>query len=230
MKRSTPTSRRQFLVLGGAATAGAAALAACSSTPVVQSSGTAASTVTPATAPTTTEAADLVTNSESILRTATSLEASIVAFYDKMLAAAYLTDPAAKSWARTIQSNHVAHVAALKDLTRSVGAKPYEKTNAQVDAFVIVPKLALADKARSAADLVSLAVELEEAAASTMTLAVGSLGLPSTRQSIMAVGAGDARHHAVWNLYGSNGDLASAAPDAMQSLRDALPSTASVDA
>ncbi len=119
---------------------------------------------------------------------------------------------------------------ALKDLTRSVGAKPYDKTNAKVDLLVIAPKLAQADKARSAAELVALAAGLEEAAASTMTLAVGSLGLPSTRQSIMAVGAGDARHHAVWNLYGTGGDLAAAAPDALQSLRDALPTTASVDA
>ncbi len=119
-------------------------------------------------------------------------------------------------------------MAALKDLTRSVGAKPYDKTNDKIDATVIVPKLAQADNAKSGADLVALAAGLEEAAASTMTLAVGSLGLPSTRQSIMAVGAGDARHHAVWNLYGAGGDLAAAAPDALQSLRDALPSTASV--
>lgn len=226
MKRNTPTpSRRQFLVLGGGAVAGAAALGACSSTPAVQSSGTVASTASPPTAPTTTESTDTATLTLSALRTATSLEASIVAFYDKMLAATYLPD-AAKTWARTIQANHKVHVTTLQDLTTKVGGKAYPGTNRQVDRVMIAPKLAQANATGSSTALVTLAGSLEETAASTLTLSVGSIGLPSTRQTVMTVGAADARYVSVWNLFGSGGDLTVAVPAAMQSLRDALPPSA----
>ena len=218
-----PRSRRQFLVLGGASVAGAAALAACSSSPVTQSSGTIASTVTPATAPTTTANAEAVAAGRARIEAAASLEVSIAAFYGDFLKAPYMTDADARAWATTFRAHHESNASALRDLSTSAGGKSSSKPNADVDKSLIAPAMKIADANSSADDLISLATKLEQTAASTATLAVSALAGAELRQGIMAVGTTNARHAAVWNLATSKGDLSSAVPDAMQSQRDALP-------
>jgi hypothetical protein len=216
-------SRRQFLVLGGASVAGAAALAACSSAPVTQSSGTIASTVTPATAPTTTANAEAVAAGRARIETAASLEVSIANFYAKFLSASYMTDADARTWATMFQTQHESNASALRDLSVSAGGTSSPKPNSYVDEQLIAPAMKVADADKSADALVKLATQLEEAAASTATLAINSLAGADLRQGLMAVGTTNARHAAVWRLRTSKGDLGAAVPDALQSQRDALP-------
>ena len=218
-----PRSRRQFLVLGGASVAGAAALAACSSTPVTQSSGTIASTVTPATAPTTTANAEAVKTGQARIEAAASLEVSIANFYAKFLGATYMTDTASRAWATTFKAQHESNASALRDLSTAAGGKASSKPNAYVDEQLIAPAMKVADADGSPDALIALATQLEEAAASTATLTINSLAGAKLRQGLMAVGTTNARHAAVWRLRTSKGDLGAAVPDALQSQRDALP-------
>lgn len=222
----SPQSRRQFLVLGGASVAGAAALAACSSAPVVQSSGTIASTVTPATAPTTTANADALTAGRARIETAVSLEISIANYYATFLKAAYMTDATARDWATQFRQHHLANATTLRRLSVQAGGRSSGRSNVYVDDQLIAPALTVANTDRSSDQLIALATKLEEAAASTATLAVGSLTSAATRSGIMTVGATNARHAAVWRLVTSKGDLSAAVPDALQSQRDALPNAA----
>lgn len=221
-----PRSRRQFLVFGGASVVGAAALAACSSAPVTQSSGTIASTVTPATAPPTTATADALKTGRTRIEAAASLELSIAAFYAKFLQATYMNDGDARTWATTFRAHHVSNAAVLQKLSASAGGTSSPKSNSYVDKQLVTPAMKVADANKSIDDLIKLATHLEEAAASTATLAVDSLAGADLRQGIMSVGTTNARHVAVWRLASSKGDLGAAVPDVMQSQRDALPVSA----
>ncbi len=223
-------SRRRFLVAGGASVLGAAGLAACSGSSVVNTSGTVASTEVPATAPTTKPDADTVKAGQSILRTATSLEHSLVAFYTDFAAAAYVTDADAQQWGQTCRAHHVANATALSQLTRTAGGKAYTKSNSYVDAHLVEPQMKLAKAAKSAPKLIALAASLEEAAASTDTLAVRTLARANLRQGLMEVGAANARHATLWQLFAAQGDFAGVLGDALYSLRNALGAEAAVDA
>ena len=219
--------RRQFLVLGAATIAGAAALAACSSAPVVNSTGTIASTLTPPTAPIPTvskedRAADVV-----FLRTASSLEASLIAFYDKMLASPLVTTPAVRTWAQLFQSHHTAHLSTLGTLTTDQGGKAYTEPNASTDSSLVTSQLAAA---KTEDDLVAIATTLEEIVASTAAMFVSQLAVAANRKPLTAIGGATARQVAVWRLSKPaavrNNGLLAAFPNnsdpAFQSLRDAL--------
>ena len=219
------TNRRQFLVLGGAAVAGAAALAACSPSSQTNTSGTLASTVVPATAPPITVSAEARAADVSILRTTTSLSQSIVKFYDKMLSSPLIIDDDVRTWATFMQNQQSLSVTTLQTLTTDNGGKAYQGANTYLDATIIAPALKVAE---AQSDLVKLAASLEQTAAATATLAVGTLAAVPTRQRIMAVGATAARHVAVWNLISSNGDLTTGAPNPLQPVRDALGGLAAV--
>lgn len=219
------TNRRQFLVVGGTAVAGAVALAACSSAPVVNSSGTIASTDVPATAPQPTISPDDKASDQAQLRTSTALEASIVKFYDAMLGSKLVSSPDVKAQATAFRQHHAEHVTHLQDATAGNGGTAFTTSNSYVDKNLVAPALATAE---SEDDFVKVAATLEEAAASTNTLAVSTLAAVGARQQIMAVGAADARFVAAWNLMAAGGSLADGAPDAFQSSRDALGSASAV--
>ena len=168
--------------------------------------------MTPATAPTTTANAEALANGRARIEAAASLEVSIAAFYGKFLKAPYMTDADARAWATTFQRTTSPTPRHCEDLSTSAGGKSSSKPNAQVDKTLIDPALKIADANQSADDLIALATKLEEAAASTATLAVNALAAAERRQGIMAVGSTNARHAAVWNLATSKGDLSSACP------------------
>lgn len=221
-------SRRRFLLAGGASALGAATLAACSGSSVVNTSGTVATTLTPPTAPPTTADEATLAAARSLLRTATSLEHSLTAFYAKFNAAAYLNSDA-QPWGTQFAGHHRANASALEALTTHAQGKPYTNTNDYVDEQLVAPALKLADSTKSSTRLINLAAQLEATGAATCTLAVSTLVDADQRRGIMAVGATDARQAYLWRLFGGAGDLAAALPDALLSLRDALPGTASVD-
>lgn len=222
-------SRRQFLVAGGASVLGAATLAACGGSTVVDTSGSIASTSVAPTAPPTTASKADIEAGRSIIRTATSLEHSLAAFYATFTAAAYL-DAEAKTWGAIIQGNHEANASALEDLTRVAGGKAFTGPNAFVDKELIAPSLKLANSLKSSDKLIELATQLEQTATATDTLAVSSIALGNLRQGIMAVGATNSRQAYLWRLFAKPGSFTDALPDALISLRDALPAAASVDA
>lgn len=226
--------RRQFLVLGGATIAGAAALAACSSAPVVNSTGTIASTLTPATAPTPTVSPDDKAADAVLLRTVSSLEASLIAFYDKMLASPLVTTPEVRSWAVLFQSHHTAHLATLGTLTTAQGGKAYTKPNAFADSSLVTSQLAAAT---TESDLVAIATTLEECAASTAAMYVSQITVPANRKPLAAIGGATSRQVAVWRLNDpiavrDNGLLAAfptaVSDPAFQSVRNSLGAAAEV--
>lgn len=221
-------SRRRFLFAGGVAAAGAAALTACSGSSVVNVSGTVPGTDTPATAPPTTADPGTLEAERSMLRTATSLEHSLVAFYGTFTAADYL-DEDARSWGERMRDHHRANARALEKLTSDADGEPFTDSNDYVDTHLIEPALDRAQEARSAERLIELAAQLEATGAATDTLAVSSIVTPELRAGIMAVGATNSRQAYLWRLMADRDDPAAAMPDALLSLRDALPADASVD-
>ncbi|HET8930181.1 MAG TPA: ferritin-like domain-containing protein [Acidimicrobiales bacterium] len=221
-------SRRRFLVAGGASALGAAALTACAGSSVVNTSGTVPSTLVAATAPPVTADKATLEAARSLLRTATSLEHSLVAFYEKFNAAGYL-DEEAKTWGRQFADHHRTNASALETLTTEADGKPYTESNEYVDTELVEPAMKLADSGASSEKLVQLAGQLESTGAATCTLAVSSLIDGAQRQGIMAVGATNSRQAYVWRLLGNQGELAGSLPDALFPLRDALPGAASVD-
>ncbi len=227
---STPDkSRRQFLFAGGVVAVGAAALSACGGSSVVNFSGTIPSTDAPGTAPPTTVDPAALEAERSVLRTATSLEHSLAAFYGTMVAATYL-DGDARTWAGRFADHHRANATALEQLTRDAGGEAFTGTNDYLDTELIGPGTESADAAASSDQLIALAAELEATGAATDTIAVSSLVTPELRAGIMAVGATNSRQAYLWRLLGDRENPAAALPDALLSLRDALPATASVDA
>lgn len=221
-------SRRRFLLAGGASALGATVITACGGSSVVNTSGTVPTTLVAATAPPTTANKAALEAARSLLRTATSLEHSLAAFYDTFGAAAYL-DEGAKSWGAQFADHHRANASALEALTRRAGGDPYTKPNDYVDTQLIAPAMKLADSTKSSDKLVALAAQLESTGAATDTLAVATLTDGDQRQGIMAVGATNSRHAYLWRLFADQGGLADSLPDAMLPLRDALPGAASVD-
>ncbi len=217
----TSPSRRRFLVAGGASIVGAATVAACSSSPTVTTSGTVASTAVTPTAPLVRPTAKELAAGRALLRTATSVERSLAAFYERFVAASYL-DAAAKQWGGQFGTAHAESATRLAALTKSAGGAPYLKTNAYLDTQLIKPGMALADGSSSSSRLIALASTLEQAAASTETLAVSSLPRQPDRSGIMEVGAANSRRSVFWTLMDNPGDFAGAIPAALYSLENAL--------
>lgn len=228
MKIRPDTSRRRFLFAGGASALGAAALAACGGSSVVNTSGTVPTTQTAPTAPPTTVSTAESEAERSILRTATSLEHSLVAFYGTFGQAAYLDDDA-RAWGARFADHHRANADRLAGLTRDAGGEAFSGPNEYLDETLIAPSVASADAAQSADSLIELAARLEATGAATDTLAVSVIVTPAIRAGIMAVGATNSRQAYLWRLMADPTDPAAALPDALLSLRDALPGAASVD-
>lgn len=221
-------SRRRFFIAGGASVLGAATLAACAKSSVVNTSGPVPSTSVTPTAPPTTAAASSIDAGRSLLRTLTSVETSLVSFYDSFLGAAYLDDDA-KSWGTLFREHHTANAKALQTVTTTAGGKAYTGPNKYLDDELVTNGVAQANALKSSSQLVELAVQLEETATSTAALAVASLVGGDARQGAMAVGATNSRHAYLWRLFATPASLSDSLPDALLSVRDALPASASVD-
>ncbi len=219
------STRRQFLVIGGTAVAGAAVLSACGPDSPVNSSGTVASTDVPPTAPPVVASAkDKAADVES-LRTATSLELSIVAAYTKLLASPKLTGAEARSWITTLQGHHRQYVTDLGKLITASDGKPYTKANKFVDDNLVAPLLKTAS---SESDLLALAATLEQAAAATLVLETGSLSVQDNRYGVMTIAGAESRNVSLLKLLASPGEFAAATADATVPVRNALGDDAAV--
>ncbi|MBS1847614.1 MAG: ferritin-like domain-containing protein [Actinobacteria bacterium] len=221
-------SRRRFFIAGGATALGAATLAACGRSSVVNSSGSVASTSVPPTAPPTTAPKEAVAAGRSILRTMTSVETSLAAFYTSLAAATYLAADA-QPWVTAFGAHHTANASALADLTVRAGGKAFAGPNKYLDQQLIAPARKAADAQSSSDNLIELAAQLEATGAATGTIGISTLTEPELRQGVTAVTATDSRHAYLWRLMVTPGKVVDALPDALLSLRDALPAKASVD-
>ena len=175
--------RRRLLRVGGLGIATAAIVAACGND---SSSGGAAE-------PTTTTAAGPGSTDITILRTATSLELVAVDIYGKAIASGVLTTPAVSDAAKLFQSHHQDHATFLAGLTRRYGGAAFDKPNPVLAQQLAGPLT----QATTEAALVTLALQLEQAAAASYVSYVGRYSTPVLAQPTMSVGGIEARHAAV---------------------------------
>ena len=72
-----------------------------------------------------------------LLRTASSIEVSVVQFYDRILNDDKLLDPKHRPWASAFRDNHAANAATYEQMTADAGAEPWPCSNPRIDDFVI---------------------------------------------------------------------------------------------
>ena len=194
-------SRRQLLKLGGLTIASTALLAACvepASTDQVADTGT----LTPV--PTTDKPQDPGSPEvdATLVLTALSIELLAIDTYQAALDNNWLALPLLVDVAKYFQSQHQDHAGALESAARRLGQNPDEVTaNPFLTAEVITPAVEEI-KAGGGEQVVqtltlTLAKELEVAAAQTYTQAGGILTTPELRQTIMSIGGIEARHSTV---------------------------------
>jgi Ferritin-like domain len=209
-------NRRDLFKLGGASILGVALLAACGSdsadSPAATSgtsSGSTAGTLAPTTAPTTTVAVTQPADTTSppttaadsgnmdlvLARTAASLEKLAVDTYGA--AGGLITTPAILAAATMFAGHHQMHLDALNAVITGAGGTAITEMNQAVYDALVKPAI---DAAKTEADVVSLALALEEAAAQTYVFAGGALSTAGLRSTIMTIGGVEARHAAVLRM------------------------------
>jgi hypothetical protein len=184
-------SRRHVLAVGGFSVALAAVVAACAPDRPpgqVPQAGV---------APTTTGLPAQNITDEVLLRTASSLEHSLVSAYDSVLQLNVLAPDVAAS-VRLFRDHHAEHATFFEEATRDGGGTPFTEPNAAVEASIIDPALkAIAAAGNQASDLTWFVYGLENVAASTFQSFVPTLHVPTLRGGMMSVGGVEARQAAV---------------------------------
>jgi hypothetical protein len=194
-------NRRQLLKLGGLTIASTALLAACVEPP---STDQVAVTGTIIPTPTTAEPQDpgSAEVDATLVLTAISLEKLAIAAYTAALDNNWLTAPLLISVAEYFRSQHEDHEGALAQQARRMGQNPDE---VEPNPFLVTEVLDPAVEVINAGGgetvvqtlTLTLAHDLEVAAAQTYTKAGGILTTPTLRQAIMSIGGIEARHSAV---------------------------------
>ncbi len=193
--------RRNLLRIGGLSAAGAALLAACGGTdsPGIARVGS---------APVTTKLPDPVVNDGVLLRTAASLERSVINVYSTLLDAGFLSADVA-GVAERFRDDHSAHAEALDALTTGLGSKPFTCGNPRIEELVI-PAIVAAITGDSSAgispsddptrDALNVAHALENLATETYQSFLTQLSLPELRREAMLIAAQEARHSSLLAL------------------------------
>lgn len=217
---------RRGAVVGGTGLTGAALLAACGddgddATP--GTSGAPATTAAPGTTggrPSTTAGGsmDLV-----LAKTAASLEALAVAAYDTAIGSGLVKTAAIGDAAKLFRSHHQAHLDALNSVITQSGAARVTEPNAAVKKAMVDPAVAAA---KSEADIVKLAFDLEDAAAQTYVFAATQLSTPKLRSTIMTIGGIEARHRALLAVVAQSKMPADVFPAAFFKATNPLPAEA----
>lgn len=195
--------RRQFFKIGGATIMGAAVLAACGSD---DEGGTTDTTAAPG------------THGEEpggemdlpLARTAASLEKLAVDTYQAGIESGLVTTAAIGEAATLFQSHHQAHLDALNGAIKDLGGEEVTEANEAVFKALIEPAVTAA---KAEADIVKIALELENAAAQTYAYAGGTLSVPALRSTIMTIGGIEARHAAVLQVAAQSASPLDVFPD-----------------
>jgi Ferritin-like domain len=198
---SALVGRRNFLRLGGAGVASAAVLSACGGTdsPGVARVGT---------APTTTQLPDAVVTDGVLMRTAASIERSVIGLYSTVLDAE-LIPASLVSTVERFRDDHVAHAEALDELTAAAGSEPWLCGNPRIEELLI-PAILTAINGDEAAgiaptddparDALNTAHVFESLATETYQSYMSQLSSPALRRAAIAIGADEARHSSLLAL------------------------------
>jgi hypothetical protein len=179
--------RRQFLKIGGVSILGAAVLAACGDDDSTSSGTTLGGSAT-------TVAGGSGVDDVTLLKTATSLELLAVATYQTAAGSGLVTTKAVGDAAGLFLEHHQAHADALQQATSAAGADPFDQPNAAVKAAIVDPAVMAA---KTEADILKLAFDLEAAAAQTYVFAASALSKPEYRSTIMTIGSVESRHQQI---------------------------------
>jgi hypothetical protein len=185
--------RRGFLRLGGLTVATTAVLAAC------RNKKPAAQIPIDGSNPGYSAPKDEPVDDIVLLRTATSLELSIVDAYTKMLESNYVSDSAITDLFKVFSDHHSKHAEFLAAATTSAGGTACTTLNPKITSYLIAPLLAqvAANTAGAGEDAKSLAYGLENLAQATYQGVVPVLSQPSLRKAALSVGSIEAEHAAV---------------------------------
>jgi hypothetical protein len=182
-------ARRRFLTVGGFSVATAAVLAACGRIkkgPVPQTGRP------PATTPLPEQNVDDVV----LLRTASSLDHTLVGIYTALFGMNVLTGPAADT-AKLFSDQHQEHASFFEKLTSAAGGTPFTESNPVVQKNIVDPSMALIMKSSTQdRDALAFLQAFEQLAASTYQSFVPTFSTPPLRRDVMTVGGVESRHAA----------------------------------
>lgn len=188
---SNRLARRDALRLGGIGVSLAALIAACGDDRTGDESPGRVGY-----APPQTDLPTLPVDDAVLLRTAASLERTIIAVYEEMLATDTLSDELAALLEMLIPL-HEEISSGLDELTSSVGGTPWECTNPWYVDRLIDPALAAIEISdEPGRDQGNLAVALEDTTAATMQLFAGIVESTEARVGLATGGADTAQHAA----------------------------------
>jgi len=184
-------ARRRFIQIGGISVATAAVLAACGD----EEAGNVPSAGLPSP---TTGLPERTVDDIVLLRTASSLEHSIVFTYEAVLP---LVTPLVASTLELFRDHHEAHAREVESATEDVGGEAFTEPNPVVQSNTIEPTLEVitsqGDPEVQLQQIIIFAHSLEDMAAATYQSTVPLLTVPSLREAAMSVGSVEARHAAV---------------------------------
>ena len=200
-------SRRDVLRLGGLSVATAAVIAACGEQPRGQVGRVGA-------VPTTVKLPDAVVTNVTLLRTASSLEHSIINVYDQIIGKSNLLDPKYGDMFKRFRDDHASDAKMFEDLTTAAGGTAWTCSNPKLDDIIMNPVLNRVTKETPATttskaikasddprrDMLNFAHGLESLGAAAQQALVSLLSDPSLRGKAMTVGAREARHAALLAL------------------------------
>lgn len=138
-------------------------------------------------------------NDVVILRTAASLEWTVIEAYEQVLERSFVTDPVVADLLKVFSEHHRQHAEAMAAATKALGGTPCTTGNPKINSFLIAPLLdRIANSgAEQGEDSKALAYSLESLAAATYQGVVPVLTTPELRKAAMSVGSVEARHAAV---------------------------------
>lgn len=193
LRRLPQIDRRNFLRIGGIAVAGTTLLAACREAKPkeqVPLSGQNPGYSAPA---------NKNVDDHVLLRTAASLELTLVDAYRRMMDNDFAMDAALAEMIKLFSAHHTEHAAALGDTVKQMGGAPCTNLNSKITSYMVEPLLVRISTAgeQQAEDVKAFAFALESLATATYQGVVPVLTQPALRKAAMSIGAVEARHAAL---------------------------------
>jgi rubrerythrin len=199
--------RRDILRIGGLGVATAAVISACGEHERGEVGRVGA-------VPSTAALPDAVVTNVALLRTASSLEHSVINVYRQVIGNSDLLDPKLDDVAKRFMEDHQGHAELFEELTADAGGEPWMCGNPKIDDVIINPILARITQGSAATataaaveasddprrDVLNFAHGLESLAGATYQAFVALFSDPSLRRDAMTVGAREARHAALLAL------------------------------
>jgi len=206
-QRQALFGRRDVLRIGGFSVATAAVIAACGEHERGQVGRVGL-------VPTTVKLPDAVVTNVTLLRTASSLEHSIINVYNQVVDHSDLLDPKLNDMAKRFMADHADHAQFFEKLTSDAGGVPWTCSNPKIDDIIINPivkRITVGAEATATAaaidksddprrDVLNFAHGLESLAGATYQSLVVLLSDPALRSDAMTVGAREGRHAALLAL------------------------------